>query len=358
MAGVDRSGPDLLVTRVARRLRLDRVAGRLGYPGTEAYLYVASLIVIDQVVLSGLQYAREGTHPALVFPLWFVPPVATLLVLLATRHLVRIHDGARETLRERATDPGRLDGPLAPLGLQGALYAALVAGAVAFFFLQPEMRAARIALVGEFLFPVKFVVVFLGLYYPVVAEVAGVMVGVYVLLPRRLIRAGVELDFGDRVKLGGLTRVGALIQRSTQVYFGGLFVFTVATFAPRIFPSQPTPIPGTLVSAAFLGAWIAGFVLFALPTVWLHFEIQRQKQDRLETLQERLRRHGEHDECIPDRPADGELDEYLYLQLALGSVERTREYPTNAGLVRDLFVSSLPSMATYLAALIGAQVGI
>lgn len=355
MTGLNRSRSDLLVTRVARRLRLDRVAKRLGYPGKAAYLYVLSLIVLDQVVLSGIQYVREGTHPALVFPLWFVPPLAALVVLHATRHLVRRYDDIRETLGERATHPEYLDAPLGPLRLQVGLYAALAAGGVFFFFLQPEMRAARVALVGEFLFPVKFVVVFLGLYYTVVAEIAGVMAGVYLLLPRRLIRAGVELDFGDRVQLGGLTRVGTLIQRSTQVYFGGLFVFTVATFAPRIFPAQPTPAPGALVSIAFFCAWTGGFLLFLFPTVWLHREIRRQKRDRLESLQSRLVEHGEHDERIPDHPTGDDIDEYLYLQLALEGVERTREYPTDAGLVRDLVVSSVPSMATYIGTVVVAQ---
>jgi len=350
MGGVGEPGSELLVSRAARAVGLDGVAERAGYPGGGAYLYVVSLLVLDQVVLSGIQYVRYGTHPALAFPLWFVPPIAVIAGLRATRHLVRTYEDARGTLRERATNPEPLERPLAPVRLQVALYVALLAGGVFFFFLQPGMWAARVDLVGTALFPVKFAVVFAGLYYPVVAEAAGVLIGTFLLVPRRLVRAGVDLDFGDRVRLCGLRDVGRLIGRATQVYFGGLFVYTVVAFAPRIFPSQPTPAPGSIVSAVFLAAWIAGFVLFSIPTVWLHREMRRQKRARLETIQARLAEHGEHDERIPDRPAAGEIDDYLYFQLALDSVERTREYPTDAGLLRDLVVSAVPSMVTYASA--------
>lgn len=349
--GATGSVSGLLVSRVSRKAGLDTVAERIGYPGKGAYVYLAALFVLDLGVLSMVQYASRGFHPLVDIPLGFVPPGAVVFGVWAERRLARRYDDVTDALLERADDPDPLREPLAPFRLQAVLYLGIAAGGVAWFS-QPRVLSRALELEGP-IFWLKLPIVLMGLYYLVIADVAAAMAGIHLLLPWRLVRAGIDLDFADPMRLGGLHSVGRLVQRSTQVYFVGLFVYTLVTFAPRIFPSYPTPVPGLFLSSAFVVGWLAGFALFLIPTAWLHREMKRQKEARLESLYGRLAEHGEHPEPLPDAPADeAEVPRYLYLHLALERTERTREYPTDAALLRDLGISSMPAIVTYLVTLV------
>lgn len=340
------STSNLLITRAARKTRLHALAERLGHPDKAHFYYIVVILVLDLLVLSMIQYMRRGYHPILAFPLWFVPPVGTVIGVWVVRHLARQYDTMMNTLIERADNPKPLRGGVASIRFQQFLYVLIVAGGILFYSFQSDIR---LALAGEVLFIGKFVVVFLGLYYLFIAEAVAVIIGIHILLPWRIVQSEFQLDFGNRDRLGGLKSVGQLIQRSTQAYFIGLFLFTLVVFASLIFPSQPVPAPGNVFSAIFIGAWIMGFVLFMLPTALLHREMKHQKEEQLQLLHDELVKHGEHNTTIPNRPAeDEEIPQYLYFHLALDQVERTHEYPTNAELMRDIGVSALPSILLFL----------
>lgn len=325
------------------------LADELGVREGAPYLYFAILVVLNWGVVALVQYVTVGYHPVLAYPLWFVPAIGGLGGLWAARRLVSSYEATRPRLTTLVDDPDELPSTVAPWRLQVVVLGVLV-GAMVAWLLQPGVLDQIAAVQGPLGLP-RHLAIYLLLRLPVVAEVATVIVTIHVLLPWRLASAGLNLDFSDPARLGGLGQVARLLRRSTQVYFLGLFAVTLYALAPRLFPNQPGVPLTSFASFAVAGAWVAGFGLFTLPAWRLHVEMKRQKDRRCRELRDQLADHGRHPDPLPDfRNVDAGTDEllpYLYLDSALRRVEHTREYPTNAALVRDIVVSSLPTIAMY-----------
>lgn len=337
---------ELAVSRVAEGLGLDAVATELGRPSAGPYLYLGAWLVVDLGVLSGIQYVWLGYHPLLVSPGAVVSYTAAAFGIWATRHLAQRYDAIATTQAQRATDPAPLRRPLAPLPLQVGMYLLFVAIAL-IWLSRPGVTSAILAVEGPIVGPIKLGSTWLLLWYPIVAEVAAVIVGIHLLLPRRLVQAGIELDFNEPDRLGGLRPVGQLVQRSTQVFYLGLLAYTILILLTT-FPSIPGPSPGPFLSGVFALAWVGGFLLFLVPVVWLHRLMKRQKRNHIEEVHREIVGLGTDDALLPTVSADDdEVLRYLYLQAVLDRAERTREFPTNPSLVRDLGLSSLPSIVIF-----------
>lgn len=347
--------PDLLVTWLAERTRVSVVADRLGLD--PAYVYFGLLVVLNWGVFAVVQYLTVGYHPLVAYRVGAVPAVAGLGGLWVSRHLVAKYEDSRTELRTVVEDEGRVPEQLAPWRLQVGFYLVLSAGMVA-WLLQPGVLAQMRALQGPLGLPRHSMIYFL-LRLPLVAEVSSVVVGALLVVPWRLCHGDLdlELDFSDPSRLGGLASTADLLRRATQVYFLGMFALTLFALAPQIFPDQPGVGVRPIASVGIAAAWLGGFGLFGGANLCLHREMKSEKERKLEDLREQLENHGADDDPYPDYEelSDESPDEmlpYLYLERALRQTELTQEYPTNPTLVREVAVSSLPSLVTYLATLI------
>lgn len=343
--------PPLLVSWMAERSGVASLADRLGYARHAAYLYFGLLVVLNYGVIAMVQYITKGYHPVTAYPLWLVPTAAGLFGLLLVRYLVRVYETSREDLKEVVVDEDELPSGIAPVSLQILVYAVLIVSMVV-WLLQPGVLETIRSVQGPLGLP-RHVLIYSLLRIPIVAEASAVILGTVVLLPWRLVRAELDVDFGDPYGFGGLKPVAKLLQRAMILYFIGLFAFTLYALAPRLFPAQPGVRGAPFVSAGIVGTWLLGFGLFA-GSIWrIHVRIKRQKETRIAELREQLSQCDSLAEPFPDLhdvydvSADVVLL-YLYLETVLERVESTREYPTNTPLVRELFISSLPTIGVYI----------
>lgn len=345
-------GGSPLFNRVARRLGFGRGADADPTVGRDPLVwYAITVVAVELVGLQGYRVAT-GRPPAFVEnPLWLLRPPLLLAAAVATQSLHRRYDGAvrRSRLLERATDPSRFRG-LVPdwlswtfvgLGVAFTLLNAVVLLTI------PQIHAA-----GGTTRVVRFLVVTPFGYVPVLATFLATYVAVEVLVPRRLARSGIGLDYLDPEGLGGMRPIGELVKFAYYLLVVGLVAYAIATYGPHMLGGalaygglEP---PGSLVNVAFTAVWAAGVGTMVYGIYVLHRYMAREKRADLHRLDGRARELIDSPWDIEAFDPDGLPEEYRRYRERVDWITATREYPATFTMWTQLAVGVVIPKAVQL----------
>lgn len=334
MSGVGHYDP-LWVTRVSRWAGLDRVADRLGRPELAPYTYAFLLVFVDVGVLSTVGYLTFGhTHPLLTNPFWYVAPLGLWFAIWASRLLAR--HGA--DLVDTYAGSDRFDTSVGADDFYdlrrtrfkyGFFVGLLVVHAVNYGLLGGFVEAVDV--VGPVLATLKFGLIIPFGYFPIIAEVAGLVTASFLMVPQYFVVHGYRLQFDDPLDLGGLEPVGDLIKKAVYIYMAGLTIGLLFTHGPYVFPQfvdVEYSAPGLLGTVQFLVAWTLGIGLLLYGTFRLHLYLQSEKRAKIEKLDDRIRELGEDDHSIPDTvPGEGARSDLEIEYLRLRKVKQLQTWP-------------------------------
>lgn len=189
-------------------------------------------------------------------------------------------------------------------------------------------------------------------YVPVFGTFLATYLSIQVLLPRRLERHEVDLDYLDPEDLGGTRPIGELLKFSYYLLMIGLVGVAAGTYGPYLLPGplQYTELgePGTEVNVIFTAVWLAGVLVMVYGIYVVHRYMAAEKKRRLHELTERAK-------ADIDRPWDIEefdmLDppeEYEQYRRQAERVTSMREYPATFTMWSQLLVGVMIPKAIQL----------
>ncbi len=249
---------------------------------------------------------------------------------MATGALYRRYGRAveRSHLVERASSTERF-APLVPDRLTAALVLVGVAfttyNAVAILTL-PELYA-----VGGPERVLRFAVILPLGYVPVFATFLATYLSVEVLLPWRLLRSEVDLDFLDPEKLGGMRPFGELVKFAYYYLMLGLVGYAVALYGPfllsGVFAYTALERPGAVANLGFTAVWAAAVVTMGWGIYALHRYMNREKREQLHRLDRRAREHIDDPWRIENVDIAEPPAEYERYRTQVEYITSTKEYP-------------------------------
>jgi hypothetical protein len=181
-------------------------------------------------------------------------------------------------------------------------------------------------------------------YYVVYGDVASLVVESLVVLPWRITRDDLSLDFSDVRGFAGLYPVSRLLQSASGVYFAALTAWTIFTVLPVALgnPEEFTALERT----SFAGYWLVGVLLYATPVYLLHRHLAEKKDALIDEIDADIRALDPdgQDRGIPyfePNEADRPVLQQRFVELQ--QVKSTREYPANVVILQELgFAALLP----------------
>jgi len=337
---------------------LERVGfGRLGAVsvGSRTYSplvwYALAVVTFETVVLQGYNVATGRPAVFVANPLWLIRPAVLVAAALATESLLARYELAVEHshLFRRAESPSRFT-RLVPRSLSAVLISAgvvfTVLNAVVILTVPQIYDAGGPARVVRFLLVTPF-----G-YVPVFATFLATYVAVELLLPYRLQRGDVAVDFLDPEQLGGMRPIGELLKQAYYYMMVGLVAFAVAVYGPHVldgvFAYEGLPEPGLTVNVLFTAVWVAAVLVMVYGIYLLHRYMAVEKREALHRL-DRLARERLDDPWDIESFDAADLDEeYETHRKRVQYVTDTREYPATFTMWTQLVVGVMLPKALQL----------
>lgn len=354
--GTDRRTETPLVDRTASRLGFDRVAAALSRttpfaPVRPSVAYVLAAVCFDAVVVQAIRMATGRQHILVESPSWITIPLGVVFGVYGIEAMYDGYDRALDEARlgERVADEAVLR-PLVPRWLRGGIVAVglLLYGAL---FVVNDMVGYVLLVDGPVAGAIAWGVLFPLVYLPIAAEFTATFVAVQFLLPRRLVRADLSLDFLDPEGLGGLRPVGELLKRSYYIFAGGVVIYLTSTYAPVVFAQWTAtryPDPGAFAAAFFTVVWVLGIAAIGHSMTTMHRHMRREKRDRLLTIRD-------HHREVIDSPDDitqasiADEDTFSDVEFRTQQVRATSEYPATLTMWSHIVVSVLVPKAIQMA---------
>ncbi|MFB6194880.1 MAG: hypothetical protein ABEI80_01820 [Haloplanus sp.] len=336
-------GRGFWVERAARVVGFDHLASALfGDDRYAPYLFVSVATLVERPLPAAIKYAVEGMGSPLFrwweWPgvLWWFVPV-TLLVAVA--FLRRLRSKYRHASRNVGRASGESQGidPELPSRLQ---YGTLVLG-LAIFAAWLSTVFGVMVVEGSPFNQIRWLLIIPLVYVPVATDLAAAYLHVQLVVPLRIRDAGVELDFADPRRLGGMYPVGQTMKFAAMAAFTALLVytiywlvgFTVAAGTGIIPPADPRR-----VTVVFALAWILSVLVLVAGVFLVHQYMQSACEERINRILSRSREIGEDEEVFPyTLPSDdSERQAYVQEYVNLSVVERTRTVPFNVAVTWEL----------------------
>ena len=332
-----------LVSRLVGRLGFDRLARADGVPlELDALTWYALAVVA--VGMGGPQAYNLATGRPIVFvqnPLLVVQAGLLVAAAWATAALHRRYDRVieRSNLTERTEEPARFRG-LVPDRLSAALLAAGVGFTLLNAFVLigvPTLYAA-----GGPARVFRFVVVAPLGHVPVLATFLATYLSVEAVLPRRLARSDVGLDYLDPEGLGGMRPVGELVKVAYYFIMVGLVAYAVALYGPFVLEGtlayEGLGRPGPVVNLAFTAVWAAAVGTMAYGIYVLHRYMTDQKRETLHRLDRQARAQIDRPWDIEAFDAANPPEGYVTYREQVDHVTSTKEYPATFTMWTQLLV--------------------
>lgn len=334
--------PPLFTERVGRWLGLDRVAAALGRPGLTPYLTPLLGWVLDILVLSTLSYVLVDRPQFDAVGVWVIP-VGIVVGVSLTRWLRDRYEDAVEHLPGDGLAPDALRS-VPGRRLQAGWYVAFLAGNYVQLLLTPSETAAFVAVHGEAVAYAKYLLAG-PLYFTLFADVAALLAAGMVVLPWRIYRQELSLDFSDVTGFAGLYETGRLLWAGTVTYFVGLTLWTLFLVLPTIVGANDTSTADVVL---FSGLWAAGVVLYVAPVLLLHRHMAREKQRHVSDIDADIRAldpKGDGRGIPYLEPSSNDIPRLQQKYLELQQVRSTREYPADLAIVEELALAAFIPLA-------------
>lgn len=299
---------------------------------TGAYLLMISAIILDVPILSTISYFHTGFHPILDIPGWSLMPLLFLLVVYSPR---KLHDKYK---RAEKSNVGTNQQPPNLFKISPrSRYIILAIGLIIYFAtlvsfgIKPLFQQEG-TLVGM----IKFLLIIPIIYIPAGADLVATFIDVHLLLPRRIKKSALSLDFADPRKLGGMKPIGDILTKSSTYYFTGLIIYTFSTVINIIFnSSQPA-----MISILFFGTmWLLGVCLFIISIFTIHIHMSDMKHKKEEQIFDELKDIGGEPESFPELGtlSQDHIIKYNYKFIELSQIRATHEYPFRYHFLWQLF---------------------
>lgn len=334
------------VERLARVTKFDSLAATLVDDERYGpYLFLLAVLLLDVPVLSTIAYVRQGTFPVDAWwqwpgVLWWFNPVLIVLVLFFLRTLSdKSHRAVRETGRD--VDDGRGVNPWLPRWLQnGALLLGIAIYGVWFSTtVGPIVGRTWPVIAG-----IKWLVIIPFVYYTLATDLVALYLHVLIVLPLRIRRSEVPLDFSDPRGLGGFHPIGSLMRFAAVSSFVALSLFTLVWSFVFVVPEWRFTPQSQMIASVFFGlAWSLATLLLVAGVYLVHRHMAACRQEHLDRIHREIRLMGKDGETLPytNPRGDAEFRRYLQEYVNLDRVERTRTVPFRVSVAWELVGTAL-----------------
>lgn len=186
---------------------------------------------------------------------------------------------------------------------------------------------------------IRFAVLMPFGYVPVLATGLATYVSAEILVPRRLRRSNVGIDYFDPENLGGMRPIGELVKFAYYLIMLELIAYAVALYAPHILEGSlaydEVSSPGLVANLMFTIVW-AGTVGGMLYGIYvLHrYMVQEKMQDLAQLDEEFDKRYADWEQINVADPPEG-YEKYRRESQLIAS---TREYPAKFTMWSQLLV--------------------
>lgn len=193
-------------------------------------------------------------------------------------------------------------------------------------------------------------------YVPLIIEFGLLYVGIHVFLPRRIVKADLDLFFYDPRNMGGFATVGELLKRSYYLYTAGLVLYFVLIYGVIFlneYISSPYPEPSSALAVMFTVLWLVGIGSIGYSMYRIHTLMSAKKAREIDRIEERIREKlSDPYDIYNSHLADDE--ELGSIQHRLEQVRATREYPSTFTMWTQIGISVLLPQALQLIVQFGA----
>lgn len=336
---------DLWLDRLARRVGFGWLSQRL--PGNIPPSYLFAVILVGTIVPTVNAYAYLTGDPVVYIenPLFVLQPLAIVGGVFGARALRRrYHRVAQEmNLEERAEDPEPLLN-IVPTWLPWVLFVATLL-----------QIGARVWALGGFGAIYRdgglTMVVGWGILNPLWSILAIQFVAVYVaieiIVPWRLYKSDIGVDFLDPEGLGGLRPIGELVKHAYYYMVAGLIAFALVVYGPIVSAASWGPTATT--SIVFTVIWLGTVATVAFAVLILHQFMREEKRRELHRLDQLFREAVDNPWDIKHYAVDDKKEAFVEeLQQRTEMVSATREYPATFSIWSQLLISIVLPKAVQL----------
>ncbi|AHG05071.1 hypothetical protein HALDL1_01685 [Halobacterium sp. DL1] len=341
-----------LFVRFLGRIGFENITAVAGARAEPLTAYALLVVFVEVVVLQGFNAVTNRPVAFVENPLWLVRPVVLVGAALATHSLFQRYESAVQESRllDRAGSPDQLREFVPP-----ALGAIVVAVGVGFTLVNATVLLGieQLYAAGGPARVFRFLVVTPFGYVPIFGTFLATYLTVEVLVPRRIARAEVNVDFLDPEGLGGMRPVGELLKYAYYCVMVGLVAYALAMYGPHVlggpFAYDELSAPGAAVNAGFTAVWVVAVGVMAYGIYELHRFMAREKREEVRRLDDLAREQLDEPWDIRQFDAHDPPAEYLTYRERLNLVTATREYPATFTMWSQLLVGVMVPKALQMA---------
>lgn len=344
----------LFIERLSELFGFDLLANKIPFGNLyPPYLYLATFLFVDFVIINGYQELTGGRHIIRASPTAAVGPIAVILAGIGIKYMSNKYAGVVSKLRVTDTDrdirPRHISSfkSMVPFRTKVFVYL-LSAGALYTHILLNVGINNILAFEGPTALVNRLFVWQIG-YLPFVVEFGLLYFSIHFSVPRRIKQANLRLFFYDPRNMGGFAPVGQLLKHSYYLYTFGLLLFFLLTYGPFILDIGDTvTIPGITEAAFFSLVWFVGILSIGYSMWTVHQIMSSQKEMKIREIEEEIREIIDNPYEINSSSVSDEnkLDD---LQRRLKQVRGTRVYPATFTMWSQIGISVLLPQALQLA---------
>ena len=336
---------DLWLDRLARHVGFGWLSRRL--PGDIPPSYLFAVILVGTIVPTINAYAYLAGDPVVYIenPLFVLQPLAIVGGVFGARALRRrYHRVTQEmNLEERTENPEPLLN-IVPTWLPWLLFAAALL-----------QIGARVWALGGFGAIYRdgglTMVVGWGILNPLWSILAiqfvAVYIGIEIIVPWRLYKSDIGIDFLDPEGLGGLRPIGELVKHAYYYMVAGLIAFALVVYGPVVSAASWGPTATT--SIVFTVIWLGTVATVAFAVLILHQFMREEKRRELHRLDQLFREAVDNPWDIKHYAVDDKKEAFVEeLQQRTETVSATREYPATFSIWSQLLISIVLPKAVQL----------
>lgn len=324
----------LWLDEVATLLGFGKLADLLPWDIPPSYVFAAVAVTLSNAFYSGYDlFVISGkSHVYYTNPYFALQPFIILGAVVGARKLRQEYATAVEEMNlAKRADDDELDGIVNPI--PDRLPWILFAIGIPIQFL-PSVKNTASWVITDY---VANYIVFPFVYTPIGVQFLAVYVAIEFLVPLRLWRSSVGIDFLDPQGVGGLRPIGELIKTAYYYIVAGLIGYALITYAPFI---DTDWVVTTGANMIFTVAWLASIATVAFAVFVLHRFMHREKRAEIQRLEAELSNHIESRYDMLEYNVADDQSEYVdELRSRIRQVSQTREYPATFSIWTQILLS-------------------
>lgn len=329
---------ELWIEKIAGFTHLEKLGKKIGYEDLGPYLYLWVFSFLNLVILEYLISYQGDLRPSPLSVLGYgIPAVVGFSFAIWAARKVRdeLHEGIKGLNFNLKSEIFKSKIILYVIGgLIMGIWIIVQAGIL------PNPSTGKYVSQAVFSFTVPEIMRYLIWIFVLLltcVEAGAYYIGVNILLPWKIEKR--HFNPSDVRRFGGMKKVGNLILRTSQLYFAGLIVITIANYLAFV----PIFERIGIMLFSFVIAWSLGVCLFIFPAFWIHLKMKEGKEDLLNDLEEKIQKTGKDSggRLEVEPKSRDETIEYIFNYLEHEHIHAMSEYPIDADIIQQLVFSAV-----------------